>query len=391
MEAYILAAKRSPIGRFMGSLSSLTATDIGAQTLKALLKEADINPQELDACIVGQVLQAGAGQAPARQTALKAGLPYSTKCLTVNKVCGSGLQACFLARDACRLKESDILVAGGQESMSLAPHILKKSRKGLNLGEHSLKDSILEDGLINPYDKEHMGLKGELCAKKYKISRSEQDEFAINSYKKAQAAQASSYFKNELAVITVPTKKEDVIVSQDEEPNFVKYDKIPNLKPVFEKEGSITAANASKINDGASFLLIANEQACKKYNSKPLARIVDQVNYAHDPSWFTTAPIEATASLLKRQNLKVKDIDLFEINEAFSVVALAVSKELNIPPEKLNIHGGAVALGHPIGASGARILTTLVHALKTHNKKRGIASICLGGGEALSMLVETCD
>lgn len=391
MSIYIVAAKRSPIGRFQGVLSSLSATDLGSLVLKDLLAESKIEASLIDECIVGQVLTTGSGQAPARQTALKGGLQNKTPCLTINKVCGSGLKAIMLACDSIQLKRSHIVVAGGQESMSQAPHFLKNSRNGFRLGDASLKDSILADGLLNPYDQQHMGVMGEMCAEKFNISREEQDSFAKLSYEKALMAQKKGWFKKEISSIKIKTKKASHLVTEDEEPGRINFDKISQLPTVFKKEGTVTAANASKINDGAAFCILASEEAVKKYKLKPLAKIIDQSVFAQEPHWFTTAPIQACKKLLEQCSLKPEDIDLFEINEAFSVVALATAQQVPIPKEKLNVHGGAVALGHPIGASGARVLTSLVHALKTHNKKRGIASVCLGGGEAVALLIESCD
>ena len=296
----------------------------------------------------------------------------------------SGLKAVMMGCDLIQLKQAQLVIAGGQENMSLAPHIIQKSRKGLRLGDGILKDSVMEDGLINPYDGWHMGQMGELCAEKYNFSRKDQDDFAKNSYKKALKAQSEGWFKKEI----VPVKTKRAIVEEDEEPSRFQPEKMSKLSGIFKKDGTITAANASKINDGAAFCLLADEEALKTYKLNPLARVLAYCGFAQDPHWFTTAPIESTKKVLKQAGLKVEDIDLFEINEAFSSVAMAAMKEVSIPLDRLNIHGGAVALGHPIGASGARILTTLVHALYTHNKKRGLASICIGGGEALSIIIE---
>lgn len=390
MSVYIVSAKRTAVGRLQGGLSSLPATELGSIVLKNLLQEQHIKPEWIDECIVGQVLTAGAGQAPARQTALGGGLKPQTPCTTINKVCGSGLKAVMMACDSIQLGRSHLVVAGGQESMSLAPHFLKNSRNGFRLGDVSLQDSILEDGLLNPYDNQHMGVMGEMCAEKFKISREQQDRFAKLSYEKALKAQKENWFKNEIVTVTTKNRKKSLSVCEDEEPSRMDFDKIPTLRPVFKKEGTITAANASKINDGASLCLLASQEAVKKHNLKPLAKIIGQSVFAQQPHWFTTAPIEAIKKVLNQCSLSVDDIDFFEVNEAFSVVALVVSSELRIPEDRLNVHGGAVALGHPVGASGARILTTLVHALKTHNKKRGLASICLGGGEALALIVESC-
>ena len=392
MSVYIISAKRTPIGKFKGSLSSLPAHKLGAISIRALLKEQERNfkLETIDECIVGQVLTAGEGQAPARQTALEAGLPPSVSCTTINKVCGSGLKAVMMACDVIELGRADLILAGGQENMSLAPHILPQARFGIrSLGDWPLIDSLMEDGLINPYDKKHMGSIGEICAKKYNFSKEEQNTFAKNSYEKTFKAQEKDWFKEEISPVTLESKKgEKTIIDKDEQPSKKDYDRIDTARPVFEKEGTITAGNASKINDGAAFLLLASQKAVEQFKLKPLARVLGQSTFAQDPHWFTTAPIHSIHKLLKRTNLKLENIDLFEVNEAFSAVAMAVAKEVPIPTEKLNIHGGAVALGHPIGASGARILSTLIHALKTHQKTMGLASICLGGGEAVSLAVE---
>ena len=308
----------------------------------------------------------------------------------MNKVCGSGLKAVMMACDAIELGRADLIVAGGQENMSLAPHILPKARFGFSaLGDWTLIDSLMEDGLINPYDKKHMGSIGEICAKKYNFSKEDQNAFAKSSFEKALKAQEKGWFKEEIAPVILESKKgEKTVIDTDEQPSKTDYNRIDTARPVFEKDGSITAGNASKINDGAAFLLLASSKAVERFNLKPLARVLGQSVFAQDPHWFTTAPIHSVHKLLKQTKLKLEDVDLFEINEAFSVVALAIAKDVPIPTEKLNIHGGAVAMGHPIGASGARILSTLIYALKTHQKKTGVASICLGGGEAVSLAVQ---
>jgi len=393
MSVYIVSAKRTPVGKFRGNLSSLPAHKLGAVAIKALLKgqEGKFDLKEIAECIVGQVLTAGAGQAPARQAALEAGLPNSVSCTTVNKVCGSGLKAVMMACDSIELGRADLIVAGGQESMSLAPHILPKARFGISsLGDWALIDSLLEDGLINPYDKKHMGSIGEICAKKYSFSKEEQNAFAKSSFEKALKAQEKGWFKEEIAPVILESKRgEKTVIDRDEQPSETDYNRIDRARPVFEKDGSITAGNASKINDGAAFLLLASSKAVERFNLKPLAKVLGQRVFAQEPHWFTTAPIHSIRKLLEQTKLKLEDVDLFEVNEAFSVVALAVAKDVPIPPEKLNIHGGAVAMGHPIGASGARILSTLIYALKTHQKKTGVASICLGGGEAVSLAVQS--
>ena len=420
MNAYIVSAKRTAIGSFMGGLSTVSAPRLGAQAITSLLnresqqktshtlkpnrtqnqpnqiekentghtKKPILPIEDIQECFMGQVLTAGVGQAPARQSALYAGLKNSTQCMTINKVCGSGLKAIMLAQDSIVLGRSDVVIAGGQENMSLTPYLLPKVRDGLRLGHSHTEDGIIKDGLWDPYHNFHMGSAGEICAKEYKISREMQDEFAINSYKKAIRAQKEGWFQQEIIEVAIPSKKQKILINKDEEPDKVLFDKIPKLKPVFEKEGSITPANASKINDGAGACLLVSETYMKSEKQKPLARIIAQGAFAQAPEYFTTAPVGAIKNCLKNASMSLSDIDLFEINEAFSVVALAVSKDLGIPEEKLNVHGGAVALGHPIGASGARILITLIYALHQQNKHYGIAGICLGGGEAIAVLVE---
>ena len=391
MNTYILSAKRSPIGSFQGAISSVPAPRLGAQVIQSLLEKVPIPIHDIQECFMGQVLTAGGGQAPARQAALYAGLKSSTGCMTINKVCGSGLKACMLAQDTITLGRLDVVVAGGQENMSLAPYLLPKVREGLRLGPSTVEDSIIRDGLWDPYHDFHMGRAGEICAKEYKITREQQDKFATKSYKKAQRAQREAWFKDELTPIEVKSRKASVLVKEDEEPNKALFDKFSKLRPAFEKEGTITAANASKINDGAAACLLVSGSYLKDRGLKPLARIIAQGSFAQDPEYFTTAPVQACRNCLKNAGMKLEDVDLFEVNEAFSVVAMAVSKDLGIPEDKLNVHGGAVALGHPIGASGARILTTLIYALRRHKKKYGMAAICLGGGEAVSVLIENMD
>ena len=392
MNTYILSAKRTPIGAFMGVLSTVPASRLGARVINCILMKEHNNTivplEDIKECFMGQVLTAGSGQAPARQAALFAGLKNSTQCMTINKVCGSGLKAIMLAQDSIALNRSDVVVAGGQENMSLTPYYFPKARSGLRLGAGNIEDGIIKDGLWDPYHDFHMGNAGEICAREHKINRESQDQFAINSYKKAQKALEKGWFQKEIVSVDIKVGKKSLSVDKDEEPGKVFFDKIPNLKPVFEKDGSITAANASKINDGAAACLLVSEQYMKSEKKKPIARIIAQGTFAQAPEYFTTAPVQAIKNCLQNANMKLSDIDLFEINEAFSVVALAISKELDISEEKLNVHGGAVALGHPIGASGARILTTLLYALQQHNKKYGMAGICLGGGEAVSVLVE---
>lgn len=385
---YVVSAQRTPIGAFQGTLSSLPAPQLGAAAIKSALEKAALKSEFIDECIMGHVLTAGTGQAPARQAALSAGLSPSTPCLTINKVCGSGLKAIMLGMDSIRLGQSEIVIAGGQENMSLAPHLLMESRNGYRLGHVQTLDSLLQDGLWDPYHHWHMGQAAELCASEHKISREEQDKFAIESYEWAQRAQKSGTFNDEIVPVKIEGKKETVIVEKDEEPANARFDKMPGLRPAFEKQGTITAANASKINDGGAAVVLASETAVKKHQLKPIARIINHASFAQEPKWFTTAPVGAMKKSLHLAGLKAQDIGLWEINEAFSVVTLVAMKELGLNRQKVNVNGGAVALGHPIGASGARIFTTLVHALKKQNQSFGIASLCIGGGEAVSVLVE---
>ncbi|MEQ1722598.1 MAG: thiolase family protein, partial [Pseudobdellovibrio sp.] len=343
---------------------------------------------DINEVIMGQVLTAGAGQAPARQAALYAGLANSTQCLTINKVCGSGLKAVMLASDSIRLGHSQVVIAGGQENMTLAPHLLENSRVGYRMGTQTIVDSMIKDGLWDPYNNFHMGNAAEICSKEFSFTREAQDAFAIDSYKKAQKAIADGKFKNEICAVTIEGKKGNIVIDNDEEPGKAMFDKIPGLKPAFEKDGTITAANASKINDGAAALVLMSESEAKKRSLKPLATILSYATFAQDPKYFTTAPVGAIKKSLELANLKIAEIDHYEINEAFANVTMAAQKTLEIPASITNIHGGAIAIGHPIGASGARILTTLVHSLQTNNLKRGLATLCIGGGEAVSLIIE---
>jgi acetyl-CoA C-acetyltransferase len=390
---YITSAVRTPVGSFMGTLSSLSAPKLGAIAIKEAVSKSKIQGEEISECIFGEVLTAGVGQAPARQALIYAGLPYSIACLTINKVCGSGLKTVMLATDLIRLNPKAIVIAGGQESMSNAPHLLEGSRTGFRMGPAQLTDSMIKDGLWDPYKQWHMGNAAELCVKEMKFTREEQDQFAAESYKKAIKAQTEGHFKNEIVPVKIEDKKGIVLIEKDEEPGNVKFDKIAGLRPAFDKDGTVTAANASKISDGAAAFVLMSEsqlQIMSKTNgTQALAQVIAHATYGQAPEWFTTAPVGAIKKVLEIAKLKVQDIDLWEINEAFSVVSLAAIKELAIPVEKVNIHGGAIAIGHPIGASGARILTTLVHALKTTGKKRGLATLCIGGGEAVAVIIES--
>lgn len=384
----IVSAARTPVGSFMGALSNVPATKLGAIAIKAALEKANVKPDEVHEVIMGQVLTAGAGQAPARQAALYAGLSNSTPCLTINKVCGSGLKAVMLAADSIRLGHTSIAIAGGQENMSLSPHLLENSRTGYRMGNQTITDSMVKDGLWDPYNQFHMGNAAEICAKEFSFTREAQDEFAIHSYKKAQKAIADGKFKDEIAPVTIEGRKGPTIVDTDEEPGKAMFDKMPALKPAFDKAGTITAANASKLNDGAAALVLMSASEAKKRGLSPLATIVSYSHFAQDPKYFTTAPVGAIKKALASAQLQIGDIDLFEINEAFANVTMAAQKSLEIPPEKINVFGGAIAIGHPIGGSGARVLTTLVHAMKTNSAKRGLATLCIGGGEAVALILE---
>ncbi len=385
---YIVSAARTPIGAFQGSLSAVPAVELGATAIKSALERAGVDGDQVSEVIMGQVLTAGVGQAPARQAALGAGLPNSVPCMTINKVCGSGLKAVMLATDMIRLGDAEIVVAGGMENMTLSPHLMMNSRAGYRMGPIPTEDAMLKDGLLSPFDGQHMGKYTELCVKEYQFSREEQDEFAKTSYERAQKSQSEKWFENEICAVEVKTRKETLTITEDEEPGKARFDKMASLRPAFDKEGTITAANASKINDGACALVIASEDAVKKHGLKPLAKITAHATYAQDPKWFTTAPVGAMKKLFEKTGKTAEQVDLFEINEAFSAVTMAAMKDMSLPHDKVNVNGGAVAIGHPIGASGARILTTLVHALHTHNKQTGVAAICLGGGEGVSLMVE---
>jgi len=384
----IVSAKRTPIGAFGGSLASLTAGQLGSIAIKAVLEDSKISPDLIDEVIMGNVLTAGLGQAPARQAALFAGLPEKTECMTINKVCGSGLKAVMLAAQAIQTDNADIVVAGGQESMSNTPYILDKARNGYRLGNGEVIDSMVKDGLWDVYNNVHMGSCAEACAKEFNFSREELDEFAINSYKKALEAQKSGRFKDEIIDVKVKAGREEIVVNTDEEPGKVKFEKIPSLKTVFDKNGVVTAANASSINDGGAALLVMSEDKAKELGLKPLVEIIAQSSAAKDPMHFTTAPADSINKVLKKASLKISDIDLFEINEAFAVVSLANNKLLGLDGSNVNVNGGAVALGHPIGASGARVLVTLIHEMKKRNSTYGLASLCIGGGEAAALIVK---
>lgn len=384
----IVSSVRTPVGTFQGGLSTVPAPKLGAIAIREAVVRSGLKSEDIEECIMGEVLTAGVGQAPARQAAIYAGLNHSTPALTIHKVCGSGLKAVMLAADSIQLGHSQIVVAGGQENMTLAPHLLENSRSGFRMGPGQLVDSMIKDGLWDPYNNFHMGSAAEICAREYKLSRESQDEFAILSYRRAQEAMQKGLFDREIVNVVIEGKKGPVTISKDEEPMNTQFEKIPTLRPAFEKDGSITAANASKINDGAAAHILMKESLAKSRGIKPLARVVAQATFAQDPKYFTTAPVGAMKKVLTKAGLNIADIGLWEINEAFAVVTQVAIQEMKIPREKVNVHGGAIAIGHPIGASGARILATLVHGLHTHNQRYGIASLCIGGGEAVALLIE---
>jgi acetyl-CoA C-acetyltransferase len=388
---YVVSAARTPIGSFLGALASVPAPRLGAAAIKSALERASVTPEQIGAVFMGNVLSAGIGQAPARQAAIYAGLPTSVPATTVSKVCGSGLEAVVFGTKTLRLGDAELVVAGGMESMSNVPYYLREARSGYRMGDGKLVDGMIFDGLWDPYNDFHMGQAGELCAKEYGLTRELQDEFARQSYALASAAQKSGAFAKEITPVPIAQKKGDpVLVSEDEEPGRGDPSKFDRLRPAFAKDGTITAANASSINDGAAALVLASEQAVKRHGLEPLARIVGYGGAAQAPEWFTTAPALAIDVTLKKLSLSVQDIDLWEINEAFSCVTMACTKLAGIDPAKVNVRGGAVALGHPIGASGARILVTLLGALHEAKAKRGLATLCIGGGEAVAVVVERC-
>ena len=385
----ILSATRTPIGAFQGAYSAVPAPKLGAAAIKGALFKVGLSPADVTDCLMGNVLQAGLGQAPARQAALGAGLPQSVRCVTVHKVCGSGMQTVIGAAHFLAGGMGTIAVAGGMENMTLAPYLLPKAREGFRIGHQQVIDSMISDGLWDPYNNLHMGNCAEQCASKYKFTREQQDAYAIESFQRANAAQKSGRFAAEITPFEITDAKGNITkIEHDEGPAKVKYDKIPTLKPAFQKDGTITAANASSINDGAAALVLATSDTAKVKGLKPIARLAGFGGHAQDPVWFTTAPVQATQSALARAGWSVKDVDLWEVNEAFAVVPMAIMQELGIPPNKVNVRGGAIALGHPIGASGARILVTLIAALQERGLKRGVAAICIGGGEGLAVCVE---
>jgi len=384
----IAGAKRTALGALLGQFTGVPATQLGSTAIQAAVEQAGVAADKVDEVIMGCVLPAGLGQAPARQAALGAGLPTGAGCTTINKVCGSGMKAIMMGHDLIKAGSASVVVAGGMESMTNAPHLLMNSRTGTKYGSTEMLDHMAWDGLTNPYDKQAMGVFGEKCAEKYSFSREEQDAYAAESVRRALAAQADGSFKDEIAPVTVSGRKGDVVYDTDEQPGRCNIDKIPTLRPAFKKDGTITAAASSSINDGAAAVVLASEEAAKAQGLAPIATIVAHATHSQAPEWFTTAPVSAIQKVLDKAGWKVGDVDLFEVNEAFAVVAMAPMKELGVPHDKLNVHGGACALGHPIGASGARLVVTLVNALKRRGGKRGVAALCIGGGEATALAIE---
>lgn len=385
----IVGAARTPMGAFQGDFSALPAAELGAVAIRAAVERAGLEPQHVNEVLFGNCLMAGQGQAPARQAAIKAGIPVSAGAVTMSKMCGSAMKAAMFAYDSIIAGTNEVVVAGGMESMTNAPYLIPKARGGYRIGHAMMYDHMMLDGLEDAYDKgRSMGTFGEECAAKYQFTREAQDAFAIESVKRAQAATSDGSFKWEIAPVTIAAKGGDVVIDKDEGPLKAKLDKIPSLKPAFKKDGTITAASSSSINDGAAALVMMRESTAKKLGCKPIARVLGHATHSQEPNWFTTAPVGAIEKLYKKLNLTSKDVDLFEINEAFAVVPMAAMKEHDIPHSKVNIHGGACALGHPIGASGARIIVTLIGALKKTGGKLGVASLCIGGGEGTAMAIE---
>jgi len=388
-QAVIASAVRTPMGSFNGVFSSVPATKLGSIAIAEALKRIQVPPERVDEVLMGCVLSAGLGQAPARQASIGAGIPNSVGATTVNKVCGSGIKTVMMASQAIALGEARIIVAGGMENMTRAPYLLEKARRGYRLGHAEIVDSLLKDGLWDVYNNFHMGNAGELCAARYRLTRRELDDFALESYRRAQHAIASGAFKREIVPVDVPQRKgTPVTITDDEEPNRVDLGKMRNLKPVFQEDGVLTVGNSPSCNDGAAALVVMAEEEAAQLGLTPMAHIVGYAGAALAPEWLTIAPVEAIKLVLKKTGLSLTDIDLFEINEAFSAVSLAINRELGLDPKRVNVNGGAVALGHPIGATGARILTTLLHAMEARGAKRGVASLCIGGGEALAFVVE---
>jgi len=385
----ILGAARTPMGAFQGDFAALSAHDLGGAAIKAAVERSGVDPKAVDEVLFGNCLMAGQGQAPARQALLKGGLPLSTGAVTLSKMCGSGMKATMLAHDLLVAGSAQVMVSGGMESMTNAPYLLQKGRGGYRMGHDKIFDHMMLDGLEDAYEPgRSMGTFGEDCAAKYAFTREQQDAFATASVSRAKAATESGAFAKEIVPVTVKDRSGERVVSVDEGPGKIKLDKIPALKPAFKKDGTITAASSSSINDGAAALVLAKASTAQRLDARPIARIVGHTTHAQEPNWFTTAPVYATQKLLAATGWKVEDVDLWEVNEAFAVVPMALMAELKVPHEKVNVNGGACALGHPIGASGARILVTLIHALQARGGKKGIATLCIGGGEATAMAIE---
>ncbi|HET9484825.1 MAG TPA: acetyl-CoA C-acyltransferase [Xanthomonadales bacterium] len=384
----IVGAKRTAIGSLLGQYTGVPATQLGATAIKAALAQSGVPAADVGEVIMGCVLPANLGQAPARQAAIAAGIPTSAGCTTINKVCGSGMKAIMLGHDLIKAGSAEVVVAGGMESMTNAPHMIPNSRTGTKYGNFEAVDHMAWDGLVNPYDKQAMGVFGEQCVAKYAFTREEQDAFSAESVRRAIAAQQSGAFAAEIAPVSVEGRKGTVEVGIDEEPPKCDLSKIPALRPAFKKDGTITAASSSKISDGAAATVLMRADDAARRGLAPLARIVGHATHSQDPEWFTTAPVGAIDKLLKKVGWRVEDVDLFEVNEAFACVAMAPMRDLGIPHDKLNVHGGACALGHPIGASGTRLVVTLIHALKARGGRRGVAALCIGGGEATALAVE---
>jgi len=384
----IVGAKRTPIGSFQGQFNDASAVDLGAAAIDGAVKHAGIDGSEVSEVIMGCVLPAGLGQAPARQASLKAGIPASVGCMTINKVCGSGMKTVMLGHDAIKAGSSEIVVAGGMESMTNAPYMLPKARGGMRMGHGQVLDHMFWDGLQSPYDQQMMGVFGEMCADKYEFSRVDQDGFAIESIERAQRAVHEGEFVDEIVPVTVTSRRTEHVCNEDEEPHRCNIGKVPTLRPAFKKDGTVTAANASKISDGAAATVLMTTDEAEKRGLEPLATIVAHATFAHEPEWFTTAPSTAIAMVVEKAGWAMQDVDLFEINEAFAAVTMAAMADNGLDHDKVNVNGGACALGHPIGASGARILVTLIYALRHRGLKRGVASLCLGGGEAVAIAIE---
>ena len=387
-EVYIISAVRTPIGSFGGSLSDVSATELGKFAIKGAIEKSGIKSDDVNEVFMGNVISANLGQAPARQAALFAGIPNTVPCTTINKVCSSGMKSVMIAAQSIMLGDNDVVVAGGMENMSSIPYYSDSLRKGNKLGHQKLIDGLLKDGLTDVYNNYHMGNAAELCAKEFKISREEQDRYAIQSYERSAKAWEEGKFANEVVSIKIEGRRGTVVVDKDEEFTNVKFEKVPALRPVFDKEGTVTAANASTINDGAAAFVLASKEKAEELGVKPLAKIIGYADAAHEPEWFTTAPSKAIPKAIAKAGLKPDDIDFYEINEAFAVVALAAIKELKLDESKVNVNGGGISLGHPLGASGARILVTLLNVLQQNNAKYGVAGLCNGGGGASSVVIE---